>query len=60
MRVNVLMDFLTGIESIADRHVDVQQNYVEVARVILLLNFLEGNIAIVCCLHFEVTFELQI
>jgi len=54
------MDFLTGIESIADRHVDVQQNYVEVARVILLLNFLEGNIAIVCCLHFEVTFELQI
>lgn len=58
MRVNVLANLLTGVESITDRHVNVQQDYVEVARVVLLFHFLESYESIVSSVYFKVVSEL--
>jgi len=58
VRVNVLANLLTGVESITDRHVNVQQDYVEVARVVLLFHFLESYESIVSSVYFKVVSEL--
>ena len=58
MLVNILVDLLTGVKTIADWHINIQKDDVEIISTVLLFNLLQGYESIISKVYFKVFSKL--